>query len=176
MFSLLRLPLLGLIVILSGTAAFAEVQEIKPPFGIYWGLGQEGLNKALQQAAAHVVEKKTVNGREVWVVEGIVNPKLLRTLFYFEQGQLTEVELQYGEESWDGAGYNNYFESMRRALERRYGAGKMVTKSRNQHGDVQTSLVGYQWTQPGCSLQIFYFSAERGAEAHRLISMHYRAL
>jgi hypothetical protein len=40
---------------------------------------------------------------------------------------------------------------------------------------VMETVVGYQWTQPGSSIQLFFYSAERDSDVYRSVSLHYRA-
>jgi len=150
--------------------------QIRPPFGVYWGLPQENLEKSLEAVQARIIERKTVNDRKALVVEGLIHPRLLRAVFYFTEEGLAEVELQYGAEEWDGAQYANYFDTMRRSLERKYGTSKLITRSKKNEGAVMTTLIGYQWAQLGCLLQIYYFSADQGADSFRLVSVHYRGI
>jgi len=150
--------------------------QIRPPFGVYWGLPKESLEKSLKAVQAKIIERKTVNDREALVVEGLVHPRLLRAVFYFTEEGLAEVELQYGADGWDGAQYANYFDTMRRTLERKYGTSKLITRSKKNEGQVLTTLIGYQWAQLGCLLQIYYFSADQGADSFRLVSVHYRGI
>ena len=41
--------------------------------------------------------------------------------------------------------------------------------------DVMETVVGYQWQQPGSSIQLFFYSAERNTDVYRSVSLHYRA-
>lgn len=154
----------------------AETAQIRPPFGVYWGLSKESLEKSLKAVQAEVVERKKVNDRDALVVEGLVHPRLLRAVFYFTEQGLAEVELQYGAEDWDAAQFASYFENMRRSLERKYGTAKLITRSKQNEGAVLTTLIGYQWAQLGCLMQIYYFSADKGADSFRMVSLHYRGI
>ncbi|MEO8205252.1 MAG: hypothetical protein ABI615_03670 [Chthoniobacterales bacterium] len=167
-----------LMSILFSPALKAQEQQggavIKPPFGVYWGLSADRLQKTIEETKAKVVETREINGRKALIVEGLVYPGLQRAIFYFVDDGLNEVELQYGQANLDSTGYSTYFDSMRRSLERKYGTGRLVTRSKKRDGETLMTIIGYQWTQAGCGLQVFYFSAERGADGYHLVSLHYR--
>jgi hypothetical protein len=155
------------------TAALAD-QEIRPPFGFQWGENPERLRKLLEQAKAKVEAEDLVNGRVRLQVSGISQRMLLRSFFYFDHGSLSEIELHYGHEGWDSQAYTDFFDKTRRFLDQKYGQGRLLARTKNEQGGVKSSLLGYQWNQPGASLQIFLFIAERGAETKRILSLHYR--
>lgn len=148
--------------------------EIKPPFNTYWGLSKEKLLSNIKGAKARVVETRKVNGREAITVEGLLFPKLQRVVFYFTEGALNEVELQYGERFWDSSGYSDYFDNCRRTLENKYGVGRLITRTKKRDGATLVTIIGYQWAQVGSTLQLYYFSADKGADAFRVVSLHYR--
>jgi hypothetical protein len=108
------------ILLLFSTASRA-VEEIKPPFKLTWGETAARLERLLQGAKTKIIERRMVQDREAWDVEGIVQPGLRRTVFYFRQGELVEVELQYQRDDWDQAKYDQYMGEMRRSIEAKYG-------------------------------------------------------
>ncbi len=149
-------------------------QEIRPPFGFQWGENPERLAKLLEQAKARVEAEEMVQGRLRLKVAGISQRMLLRAYFYFDQGSLSEIELHYGNEGWDTGQYTEFFDQTRRFLDQKYGQGRLLARAKSEQAGVKSSLIGYQWTQPGASLQIFLFIAEKGAETLRILSLHYR--
>src|SRR5436309_571543 len=89
-----RVPSFWIVVALSMVSLSANgaalAQEIKPPFSLHWGESSEHLEKLLKDARARIVEKRYVEGRTAWTVEGLVQSSLRRTLFYFKTDQLVE--------------------------------------------------------------------------------------
>ncbi|MEO6847950.1 MAG: hypothetical protein ABI443_10135 [Chthoniobacterales bacterium] len=150
--------------------------EIKPPFGVYWGLSLDRLKKTVEETQAKVIETRDVNGRKALTVEGLVSvaPGLQRAIFYFVDDGLNEVELQYGPPNLDASGFSTYFDNWRRSLERKYGTGRLITRSKKRDGETLLTIIGYQWSQAGTALQLFYFDAERGADTYYVVSLHYR--
>lgn len=154
----------------------ASASEIKPPFGFSWGDNSARLEQVIKGVKAEVVERREVNKRQVITVEGIQQKMLLRALFYFDEDALTEVELHYGDPSWDGTKYASFFESTRAHIDAKYGPGKAIARQKSRTGETLQTLIGYQWSQPGASLQLFLFTAERGAETVRVMSLHYKGM
>lgn len=158
-----------------GLAALAQgAEEIRVPFNFQWGESAARLEKALESVKARVVERKNERGRQVLVVEGIPQKLLQRALFYFDSDSLSEIELHYGDPSWDSARSAAFFDQTRRNIESKYGIGRVIARQKTREGDVLQTLIGYQWSQPVTTLSLFYYTAERGAESFRLLSLHYR--
>jgi len=132
------------------------------------------LEDSLKRVKATVVERKQVQGRLCLVVEGIPQRLLQRALFYFESDGLNEIELQYGDSSWDATQYGNFFDQTRRNIEAKYGIGKVIAREKTREGDVLQTLIGYQWVQDAISLALYYYTAERGPDSYRVLSLHYR--
>lgn len=151
-------------------------EEIKPPFGLTWGLSRERLAELLKGAHAKVVEKRMVHGREAWTVEGLVQNNLKRTVFSFRNGGLSEVELQYQSDAWLDAEYNSFLGQLRMSLEAKFGPGKLIARSKTPQGDVIQTITGYEWVQPGNAVQLIYFSAESPSQVFRMVSLHYKAV
>lgn len=150
-------------------------EEIKPPFGLSWGETQERLDALLKGAKANIVERRTQeDGRMAWSVEGLVSANLKRTMFYFKNDQLVEVELQYQNPEWDSSKYDDFMASVRRQLEQKYGAGQLVARSKAPEGEVMQTLVGYEWNRNNVVIKLVYFCAEKGADIYRAVSVHYR--
>jgi hypothetical protein len=162
--------LIGCAIMATGQAA----EEIKVPFNFRWGDASQLVANTIERAQAHVVETKTVNGRKVLVVEGHPDPRLKRSLFSFDNDALVEVELQYGDGSWDRDKFNSIFEQTRRNLDRKYGTSRNIARQTSQEGSVIQTIIGYQWTQSYTSLRLVLYTAEQGAQTFRLLSYHYR--
>ena len=130
----------------------------------------------LNGAKAKIVAREKKESREVWTVEGLVHPGLKRTLFTFKQGSLYVVELQYEYPDRTIEWYNQRMGDIRRYFDQKFGTGKLVSRSRDTDTDVIQTLVGYQWMVGTTMLELFYFSAERGSNQYRTISVDYKAL
>ncbi len=166
--------LLALLLILApGSRACAE--EIKPPFNLRWGETADRLERLLKGAKATIVARRTIEGREAWDVEGLVQAGLKRTVFYFTGGELVEVELQYQKDDWDEAKYDGFMGDIRRRLEQRYGQGQLVARKKEPSGDVMQTLVGWKWNQNNTAIELVYFSAQSPSQVFRTLSVHYKA-
>ena len=155
-----------------GLARCAE--EIKVPFNFMWGESSERLEDSLKRVEAKVVERKLVEKRNAIVVEGIPQRLLLRAIFYFDSDALNEIELQYGDSHWDSSQYGEFFDQTRRNIDLKYGPGRVVAREKMREGDVLETLIGYEWVQDATSLELYFYTAERGADSFRLLSLHYR--
>lgn len=172
----ISITLFALLFILIAHPAMAlSPEEIKPPFGLQWGETPEHLEKLLKGAKAVVVDKHPIQDREAWTVEGLIQADLRRTVFYFRAGQLSEVELQYQSDAWDTNKYNDFMSQVRQRIEKRYGAGQLVARSKTPDGTVMQTVVGYKWNQNNTSIQLIYFSAEDANQIYRTVSVHYKS-
>ncbi len=151
-------------------------QSIHAPFGLRWGERDTRLAQLISGANAKIVEKKTVGQRQVWVVEGLVQTNLKRTLFYFKDGGLDEVELQYQSDDWVESHYSDFLGQLRQKVEKRFGPGRLLVRSKTPIGDVTQTIVGYAWAKGESQLEIIYFSAESPTQTYRTVSLHYKAL
>jgi len=147
-----------------------------PPFGFRWNDSMPRVEAVLNGAKARIVGREKKENREVWTVEGLVHPGLKRTLFTFKQGSLFGVELQYEYPDWTIERYNQRMGEIRRYFDSKFGTGKLVSRSRDTDSDIIQTLVGYQWMVGTTMLELFYFSAERGPNLYRTISVDYKAL
>jgi hypothetical protein len=162
------------------------VDDIPPPFGFHWNDSMTKVEQVLVGAKAKIVSKERKEKRDVWTVEGLVQPGLRRTLFTFKEGFLVEVELQYEYPEWTIERYNDRMGEIRRYFDAKFGTGKLVSRSRDTDSDVIQTLVGYQWivggsstdntTKVGTMLELFYFSAQRDQMVFRSITVTYRAI
>ena len=155
--------------------AFAA-EDIPPPFGFKWNDSMTRLEQVLTGAKAKIVSREKKEKREVWTVEGLVQPGLRRTLFIFRDGFLVEVELQYEYPDWTIERYNERMGEVRRYFDAKFGTGKLVSRSRDTDSDVVQTLVGYQWIVGGTMLELFYFSAQRDQLIFRSITVSYKAI
>lgn len=163
------------VAILLLCAFAARAEEINPPFGLRWAETTDRIDKLLRGAKANIVAKRQVEGREAWDVEGLVQQGLKRTVFYFVEGQLVEVELQYEFADWDATKYDEFMGQIRRRVEAKFGTGQLIARSKKPEGEVTQTLVGYKWNQNNTSIQLFYFSAESTTQTYRSVSLHYKS-
>jgi hypothetical protein len=150
--------------------------DIPPPFGFHWLDSMTKLEQVLLGAKARIVSKDRKEKRDVWTVEGLVQPGLKRTLFTFKDGALVEVELQYEYPDWSIERYNDRMGEIRRYFDAKFGTGKLISRSREPDSDVIQTLVGYQWIVGGTMLELFYFSAQRDTMLFRSITVTYKAI
>jgi len=158
-----------------GGAPAAE-QEIRVPFNFQWGESAQRLEESLAKVQARVVERKMIEKRNVLVVEGIPQKLLQRALFYFDSDSLSEIELHYGDRSWDSVQIAQFFDQTRRNIENKYGMGRVIARQKTREGEILQTLIGYQWIQASTSLQLFFYTAEKGAESLRVLSLHYKGI
>ena len=116
------------------TSRVLGTEEIKPPFGLHWGETTARLERLLSGAHAKVLDRRTVEGREAWNVEGILTNDLQRTVFYFSKGELVEVELQYKTADWSEEKYNTFMSDVRDRLEKKYGPPELIARREEPHG------------------------------------------
>jgi hypothetical protein len=157
-------------------ASVRAADELLPPFGFRWNDSMTRVENVLNGAKARIVSREKKENREVWTVEGLVHPGLKRTLFTFKGGSLFGVELQYEYQDRTIEWYNTRMGDIRRYFDAKFGTGKLVSRSRDTDTDVIQTLVGYQWMVGTTMLELFYFSAERGQQSYRTISVDYKAL
>jgi hypothetical protein len=154
----------------------SALEDIPPPFGFRWNDPSGKVEQVLVAAKARIVTREPKEKREVWTVEGLVQPGLKRTLFEFKEGFLVEVELQYEYDKWSIENYNSRMGEIRRYFDGKFGTGKLVSRTRDTDSDVVQTLVGYQWMVGGTMLELFYFSAQREALIYRTITVTYKAI
>jgi hypothetical protein len=164
------------VVLLISALPARAVDDIPPPFGFHWNDSMTKVEQVLLGAKAKIVTKERKEKRDVWTVEGLVQPGLKRTLFTFKEGFLVEVELQYEYPDWSIERYNDRMGEIRRYFDAKFGTGKLVSRSRDTDSDVIQTLVGYQWIVGGTMLELFYFSAQRDLMVFRSITVTYKAI
>jgi hypothetical protein len=167
---------IALICFLVCAAPVRAAEDIPPPFGFKWNDSMTRLEQVLTGAKAKIISREKKEKREIWTVEGLVQPGLRRTLFSFRDGFLVEVELQYEYPDWTIERYNDRMGEIRRYFDAKFGTGKLVSRSRDTDSDVVQTLVGYQWIVAGTMLELFYFSAQRDQLLFRSITVSYKAI
>ena len=167
------LPLLTALIFSAVTAA--AQQEIKAPFGMQWGEPAGRIKEVVTKAKAKVVEERSAGDREVLVVEGIVQEGLKRTLFYFREGGLSEVELQYARKEWDNDKVAAWVATIKREADRKYGPGRVFADETGNENGLRHVLKGWMWPQNFVSLRLVHYTAQRENEKMRRVSLHYCA-
>jgi len=165
-----------LIFVFAFISSARAAEDIPPPFGFHWNDSMTKLEQVLIGAKAKIVARDRKEKRDVWTVEGLVQPGLRRTLFTFRDGFLVEVELQYEYPDWTIERYNDRMGEIRRYFDAKFGTGKLVSRTRDTDSDVVQTLVGYQWIVGGTMLELFYFSAQRDQLVFRSITVTYKAI
>jgi hypothetical protein len=152
-----------------------EPREIVPPYGLTWGETSDRLERMLLTAKAKIVAKRRV-GRdlEAWDVEGLVQTGPKRSVFYFQKGELVQVELQYQNEDWSQTKYDDFMGKVRRSIEQRYGAGQQIIRKTEPEGHVMQTIVGYKWNVNNTALELYYYAAENDQNVFRTLSVHYK--
>jgi hypothetical protein len=171
-----RFFFLGTITLLASAFSALAVDDIPPPFGFRWNDPMTKVEKVLVGAKGKIITREQKENRDVWTVEGLVQPGLKRTLFTFKESFLVEVELQYEYPDWSIERYNDRMGEIRRYFDAKFGTGKLVSRSRDTDSDVIQTLVGYQWLVGGTMLELFYFSAQRDPMLFRSITVTYKAI
>ena len=173
----IRIFALVVAVLFAASKRGSAAEDIPPPFGFRWNDPSGKVEQVLTAAKAKIITREPKDKqREVWTVEGLVQPGLKRTLFEFKEGFLVEVELQYEYDKWTIENYNNRMGEIRRYFDAKFGTGKLVSRTRDTDTDVIQTLVGYQWMVGGTMLELFYFSAQRDQLVYRTITVTYKAM
>ncbi len=149
-------------------------ETIKPPFGLAWGETAERMETLLKAAKATIIQRRKIEGRDAWDVEGLKNG-LKRAVFFFRTGALVEVELQYQKDDWDQAKYDSFMEELRVWLEKKFGPGQLIADKTEPAGETVQRAVKWKWNQNGASVELNFFSAKQEALIFRTLSVHYRA-
>ena len=152
--------------LLCSSLAVHAQQQMRVPFNFQWGESAGRVEQSLTGIKAKIAERKVVDGRTVFVVEGIPQKQLQRALFYFRNDMLNEIELHFGDGTWDTPKYELFFEEVRRNVDSKYGIGRLLTRTRSREGEVLQTLVGYQWMQGSIALRLYLFTAEKNPHSH----------
>ncbi|MGC1480834.1 MAG: hypothetical protein WA771_10045 [Chthoniobacterales bacterium] len=161
-------------VFLLAAATSRGAEDIKVPFNFRWGDPPSLVESTVTKAKAKVVGEREIDGRNAIIVEGHPDPRLERSIFYFVNDALAEVELQYADKSWDTQKLNAIFEQTRRNLDRKYGTSRNIARTNTVEEGVKQTVLGYQWTQSYTSLRLFLYLAQKDAKTFRMLSYHYR--
>lgn len=162
----------------------APAQGIRVPYGMTWGDSPEKVREMIRAVKARETGFVTkAPGKDVLEAQGLaVGDQLLKkSLFTFREGSLVEIELQYGDATWDAEKTLDFFDRTRRRINERYGTGTLlVNKVRerpdgeNVPDDMSYTLIVYEWSQPAVALQLDYYAVEEREKALRLVSLHYK--
>jgi hypothetical protein len=180
--------LAGIPLVATCSAQQPAAQPIKIPYALAWGDSVEKVREMLNAVKGREVSyTQKAPGRFLLEAEGLgVGDQLLKkSLFTFRDAALVEVELEYGNPSWDGEKTLDFFDRTRRRIGERYGTGILIVNKLKEHPagdkvpqDMIYTLIIYQWAQPAVSLELNYYSVEGGegenAKALRLVSLHYK--
>ena len=168
-----KLFLVAFGALIAAAAPSAAQQEIKAPFGMQWGESVERIKEVVGKAKAKVVEEKVAGERDVLVVEGIVQEGLKRTLFYFREGGLGEVELQYDREDWEEPRVASWVTTIKQQADRKYGPGRIFADDRGEKDGMSHTLRAWIWVQDFVSLRLVHYTAQQGEQRMRRVSLHY---
>ena len=171
----IRRALPFLLAFVLSAAPAAAMQEIKAPFGMQWGEPVGRIKEVVTKAKAKVVEERTAGAREVVVVEGIVQDGLKSTLFYFRDGGLNEVELQYDREGWGDEKVASWVATIKREADRKYGPGRTYADETGNENGLRHTLKGWMWVQNFVSLRLVHYTAQKDNDKMRRVSLHYCA-
>jgi hypothetical protein len=105
--------------------------------------------------------------------DGIVQEGLKRTLFYFEEGGLSEVELQYDREGWDDARVGSWVSTIKTQADRKYGPGRLFADENGNENGLRHTLKAWMWPQNFVSLRLVHYTAQKGNDKMRRVSLHY---
>jgi hypothetical protein len=160
------------------------VQGIRVPYGMAWGDTLEKTRDMIRAVKAQEISFETkALGKDVLVASGLaVGDQLLKkSLFTFRNGSLVEIELQYGDASWDAEKTLDFFDRTRRRINERYGVGTLLVNKVKEHPagenvpeDMNYTLIVYEWSQPTVALELDYYAVEEKEKALRLVSLHYK--
>lgn len=168
-----RLLFFAVAAVLLHTAPARAQQEIKAPFGMEWGETIDRIKEVIGKAKAKVVEEKVTGQRDLLVVEGIVQEGLQRTLFYFAEGGLNEVELQYDREGWDEARVSSWVTTIKQQADKKYGMGRIFADDRGEKDGIKHTLRAWIWVQNFVSLRLVHYTAQADDKSMRRVSLHY---
>ncbi|MBX9742786.1 MAG: hypothetical protein K2W99_04525 [Chthoniobacterales bacterium] len=153
-------------------------QNIRIPLSLAWGDLPQSLEIMAKPGGFTIVNQEEVGDKTIITVHGLLGTALKETLFIYKKNSLVEIEYRYGNPGWKKENFEAFFNSFRRMYDEKYGAGSLLTQpspKKNNPPEITTSLLGYEWGQASCNLDLFLFSAEDFHQSYRLISLHYKA-
>jgi len=159
-------------------------QGIRVPYGMAWGDSPEKVREMIRAVKAQETSYVTKSpGKDVLEAQGLAlgDPLLKKSLFTFREGSLVEIELQYGDSTWDAEKTLDFFDRTRRRINERYGTGTLLVNKVKERpdgekvpADMNYTLIVYEWSQPSVALQLDYYAVEEKEKALRLVSLHYK--
>jgi hypothetical protein len=166
------------------SAQHQSVQGIRVPYGMAWGDSPEKVRDMIRAVKAQETGFSTKSpGKDVLEAQGLAvgDPLLKKSLFTFREGSLVEIEMQYGDSTWDAEKTLDFFDRTRRRINERYGTGTLLVNQIKEHpaGEkvpegMSYTLIVYEWSQPSVALQLDYYAVEEKEKALRLVSLHYK--
>ncbi len=160
------------------------VQGIRVPYGMAWGDSPEKVRDMIRAVKAQETGFSTKSpGKDVLEAQGLAvgDPLLKKSLFTFRDGSLVEIEMQYGDSTWDAEKTLDFFDRTRRRINERYGTGTLLVNQIKERpaGEkvpegMSYTLIVYEWSQPAVALQLDYYAVEEKEKALRLVSLHYK--
>jgi hypothetical protein len=160
------------------------VQGIRVPYGMAWGDSPEKVRDMIRAVKAQETGFSTKSpGKDVLEAQGLAvgDPLLKKSLFTFREGSLVEIEMQYGDPTWDAEKTLDFFDRTRRRINDRYGTGTLLVNQIKERpaGEkipegISYTLIVYEWSQPAVALQLDYYAVEEKEKALRLVSLHYK--
>lgn len=185
------LPIFGALVllVLGSLACPCQAQQPAPksiqiPYAMNWGDSIDKVREMINSVKAKETGfSEKSSGKSVLEAEGlgVGDPLLKKSLFTFKEGALVEIELEYGDPSWDSAKTLDFFDRTRRRIDERYGPGTLMVNKVKQHPDDSSvpkemiyTLIIYQWNQPSVALNLNFYSVEDQEKSLRLVSLHYK--
>jgi hypothetical protein len=179
--------LLPAVLLLCCTVVGAQQQRtqgIRVPYGMAWGDSPEKVREMIRAVKAQETAYATKSpGKDVLEAEGLAvgDPLLKKSIFTFREGSLVEIELQYGDSTWDAEKTLDFFDRTRRRINERYGTGTLLVNKVKERpdgekvpGEMSYTLIVYEWSQPAVALQLDYYAVEDREKALRLVSLHYK--
>jgi hypothetical protein len=175
---------LVLLLVCSEAKAQQQAQGIKVPYGMTWGDSPDKVREMIHAVKAQETGFVTkAPGKQVLEAQGLAvgDPLLKKSLFTFRDGSLVEIELQYGDTTWDAEKTLDFFDRTRRRINERYGTGTLLVNKVKERPDgekvptdMNYTLIVYEWSQPSVALQLDYYAVEEKEKALRLVSLHYK--
>ena len=135
------------------------------------------IEASLDYSAAQIVSRKTENNREIWNVEGLLQPGLKSTQFTFEQNALRDVDLQCQYDAWPLAQYQSKLQELRAFFDARYHQNE-PSRPISKSGRGRQEWNGYGWrfrdTRAAVFTRSFTASSVRGLSVCDLV-IHYES-
>lgn len=151
-------------------------QNIRIPLGLAWGDLPQSLEMMAKPGGFTIVGQEEVGDKNILTVHGLLGTALQQTLFIYKKNVLVEIEYRYGNPAWKKENYETFFNSFRRMYDEKYGMGTLLAQPapKKKLVEITTSLIGYEWSQSSCNLDLFFFSAESVDHSYYLVSLHYK--